>query len=183
MNLVILSVGAQDSNVVVRKWILEADGYTVVTAETPSQALRILHSSSARAAILDYDFLQACCPSLAHEMHRAKPQVPLLLITCGEVDVDPYLRTAVDNVCNGSDVSRLLAALKTTVGSVRVRRGKPPTTASFAPGGYTRSRLGQVIVSVCGRCLKTVGRATTEHAIRAAERAHRCSEGKLRLFA
>jgi len=61
--------------------LFEADGYQVVTANHPRKALELAERTPFDLAILDYQMTGMNGASLAKEMRRKRPTVPLLLFS------------------------------------------------------------------------------------------------------
>lgn len=77
----LLCVDDETLGLTVRKLVLERHGYDVLTAAEPSEGLTIFHSNAIDAVVLDYFMPGMDGGQLAAEMKRAKPEVPIILLS------------------------------------------------------------------------------------------------------
>ena len=75
----VLCVGNHSEYLDVLRYLLQSDGYEVVSAETGSQGLSMLTSQRFAGVLLEYDLPDAAATSVRAEMKRIKPDVPVLL--------------------------------------------------------------------------------------------------------
>jgi CheY-like chemotaxis protein len=64
-----------------RKLILEAAGYNVITASSGRIGLRLLQSHPVQLVILDYGMPQMNGETVAREIRRTHPHVPILMLS------------------------------------------------------------------------------------------------------
>lgn len=65
----------------IRKWVLEAAGYRVLTAEDGRTGLRIFGGEAVDAVVLDYNMPEMNGGEVALAMRRVKPQIPIMLLS------------------------------------------------------------------------------------------------------
>ena len=65
----------------VRKIILERQGYNVLTASAGAEGLDVFHGNEVDAVVLDYYMPGMNGGTVASEMKKAKPQVPIILLS------------------------------------------------------------------------------------------------------
>ena len=93
----ILAVDDEHSGLYYRKLILEHAGYTVLSATGVDEALRLFRSNPVDLVVTDHLLGRQVGTAMAREMKRAKPSVPVLLLSgTGSlpeplVDVDAFL--------------------------------------------------------------------------------------------
>jgi CheY-like chemotaxis protein len=80
----------------VRKLVLEAHGHNVLAVGDAHQALRALATEPVRLVLLDYFLEGTTGVDLAKQMRTVKPDVPILLLSGGDIPegteyVDDYL--------------------------------------------------------------------------------------------
>lgn len=78
---VVLCVDDEALGLIVRKQVLEAQGYGVFTAENGPDALEIFASEPVDLVILDYKMPGMNGDVVAEKMKRQKPAVPILLLS------------------------------------------------------------------------------------------------------
>ena len=65
----------------VRKIILERQGYNVLTASAGAEGLDVFHENEVDAVVLDYYMPGMNGGTVATAMKKAKPQVPIILLS------------------------------------------------------------------------------------------------------
>lgn len=78
---IILCVDDQESGLVARKLLLEAEGYEILTAADGRSGLQAFVSQPVDAVILDYQMPEMNGDEVASQMKRVKPEVPILLLS------------------------------------------------------------------------------------------------------
>lgn len=80
----ILCVDDEQTGLLVRKFVLEHSGYTVITAERGSQALDIFQTTKVDAVVLDYVMPEMDGLHLARSLRRIRPEIPIIMLTALE---------------------------------------------------------------------------------------------------
>jgi CheY-like chemotaxis protein len=93
---IILCVDDQESGLIARKLLLEAEGYEILTASDGRSGLQAFISQPVDAVILDYQMPEVNGDEVASQMKQAKPEIPILLLS-------GYARLP-DNKLNAVDV-------------------------------------------------------------------------------
>ena len=94
-----------------RKLILEAAGYSVITASSGRIGLRLLQRHPVHLVILDYGMPQMNGKAVAREIRRKHPHVPILMLS-GQIDLPKRASSAVDAfVTKGQPPAVLLGCL------------------------------------------------------------------------
>jgi CheY-like chemotaxis protein len=78
-----------------RRLILETAGYNVITASSGRIGLRLLQSHTVHFVILDYRMPEMNGETVAREIRRTHPRVPILMLS-GQIDVPKRASSAVD---------------------------------------------------------------------------------------
>ena len=91
----ILCIEDEPIHLILRKKVLELNGYDVIGATTAAQALKTLSEAPVCAVIADHMLQGTTGTKLAEEMKKIKPRVPIILFS-GTVpqhlnDVDVYV--------------------------------------------------------------------------------------------
>ena len=77
----VLCVDDNETAVRMRKLVLEAVGYKVLTATTPELALQLLGTEPINLVIADYFLGQGTGTELAARMRQRQPNLPILLLS------------------------------------------------------------------------------------------------------
>jgi CheY-like chemotaxis protein len=107
----LLCVDDEEIGLRMRKLVLEAEGYDVLTANSGRDSLVLLQHNPVSAVVLDYRMPGMDGETTAREMKRLKPTVPVLMLTayvdaCRELDAIDFL------VSKGDDPVEFLDAVK-----------------------------------------------------------------------
>jgi CheY-like chemotaxis protein len=95
----------------VRKILLERAGYRVLTAEDGSSGIELFATQPIDAVVLDYSMPGMHGGEVARQMRRAKPSVPILLLSA-YVGLPEEVRSLVDiYMTKGEGAPALLAKL------------------------------------------------------------------------
>jgi DNA-binding response OmpR family regulator len=107
----VLSIDDDRKALRVRKLVLEAAGYDVITASSGRIGLRLLGLHPVRVVILDYRMPDMNGDVVAREIRRTHPDVAILMLS-GQIDVPRRAFSAVDAfVAKGQPPSVLLGHL------------------------------------------------------------------------
>jgi CheY-like chemotaxis protein len=99
------------------KAFLESFGYTVVTASSGPEGLKLAGLHSFDVAIVDYSMPEMSGQEFAIAMRRLRPRAPIIMLS-GAVDVPEQALKVVDAfVPKGCLASRLLTAIELLCGS------------------------------------------------------------------
>jgi len=105
----------------VRRLLLEARGYSVVTATSGQQLLRFLTDARVvDVVLLDYLMPEMNGDELAESLRQRYPQLPLVAVSAVPQLPEPMLRLIDAQVPKGSDPQLLLS----TVGTILARQAK-----------------------------------------------------------
>ena len=78
---VILCVDDEATGLLVRRMLLESQGYAVVTAESGPEALQLLSTHNLDLVVLDYSMPGMDGDTVAQKMKEAKPDLPIILLS------------------------------------------------------------------------------------------------------
>lgn len=77
----ILCIEDDPNHLILRKKVLERDGYTVIGVTTEADALKTLREAPVCATIADHMLRGTTGTQLAKEMKKIKPDVPIILFS------------------------------------------------------------------------------------------------------
>jgi CheY-like chemotaxis protein len=77
----VLLVDDEETQLRVRRLLLENAGYRALVALTPSRALRLFESEPVDVAVVDYFLPEMNGDELCRRMRRIKPEIPLILFS------------------------------------------------------------------------------------------------------
>ncbi len=78
---VILCVDDESSGLLMRRLLLESQGYQVLTAESGAEGIAILSAEAVDLVVLDYMMPGADGGAVAETMKKIKPSVPILMLS------------------------------------------------------------------------------------------------------
>jgi CheY-like chemotaxis protein len=108
---VILCVDDESSGLLMRRLLLESQGYQVRTAESGAQGIAILSAEAVDLVVLDYMMPGADGGAVAETMKKIKPSVPILMLSA-YVDLPSETVVHVDRyVIKGQSPPALLSAV------------------------------------------------------------------------
>lgn len=108
---VILCVDDERSGLLMRRLLLESQGYQVLTAENGAEGIEILSAQAVDLVLLDYMMPGADGGVVAETMKKIKPWVPILMLSA-YVDLPLETITNVDRyVIKGQSPPALLNAV------------------------------------------------------------------------
>ncbi len=107
----ILCVDDESSGLLMRRLLLESQGYRVLTAENGAEGIAILSAEAVDLVLLDYLMPGADGGAVADAMKKIKPSVPILMLSA-YVDLPLESVTHVDRyVIKGQSPPALLSAV------------------------------------------------------------------------
>lgn len=111
----LLCVDDETLGLTVRKLVLERHGYDVLTAAEPAEGLTIFHSNTIDAVVLDYYMPGMDGGQVAAEMKKAKPNVPIILLSAYVSLPDSALSSVDAFITKGGSPEVLLGKLQELV--------------------------------------------------------------------
>lgn len=127
----LLCIDDHPEGLAVRKVLLEALGYRVLTAPNARIGLRLFETNDVDLVVLDYWISDLNGESLSRVLQDLKPRVPVLLLSGAIRNVPDSLLRLVDSfVQKGQPTEVLLSAISAACGNP-VSRG---VSARFGPG-------------------------------------------------
>ena len=108
----VLCVDDEKVGLAVRRILLEANGYTVLTADCGPQALQIFDEHLVDAVILDYSMPGMDGAQVAAEMRLRRPGTPILLLSAYVTLPDEVLRLVDLSLTKGDGAPVLLETLE-----------------------------------------------------------------------
>ena len=113
---VILCVDDESSGLLMRKLLLEAQGYQVLTAASGAEGLSITSAEAVDLILLDYMMPGEDGGSVAEKMKKMRPSIPILMLTA-YVDLPSETLVNVDRyVIKGQSPTVLLSAVAEMLG-------------------------------------------------------------------
>jgi CheY-like chemotaxis protein len=110
---VILCVDDDESGLMLRRLLLQAQGYEVLTAENGQSGLAILEKQTVDGVILDFAMPSMNGGEVANLIRRKLPAVPIIMLSGYPEDVPEEIRTLVDAfVSKGDSTVELLKTLQ-----------------------------------------------------------------------
>lgn len=108
---VILCVDDESSGLLMRRLLLESQGYRVLTAESGTEGIAILSAEAVDLVLLDYMMPGIDGGIVAETMKKIKPSVPILMLSA-YVDLPSETTAHVDRyVIKGQSPPTLLSAV------------------------------------------------------------------------
>ena len=130
----ILSVDDEPGILATRQAILECEGYAVLSAADGDQALSFFLANQIDLVLLDYVMPGMNGGAVCREMKKAKPHVPVIMVSANLVDGDTLKR--VNHFISKGDSPRLLLE---KVRELLMRRAEPATVVQ--PDERSRANL------------------------------------------
>jgi CheY-like chemotaxis protein len=128
----VLCVDDEETSLMLRKGILEANGYHVTTSGSAVRAAMIFDPKTIGVAVLDYNMPGMSGAELAGRLKKKNSQIEVILLT-GAVHVPQQELLSVDLLIHKSDgVQELLAAVDWLMSSTYQRLFKFPPAESQA---------------------------------------------------
>lgn len=112
----ILCIDDEATGLILRKMLLEGEGYSVLLAPSGHEALVTLESSRVEAVVLDYRMPQMRGDEVALQIRKHWPSIPIILLSGYPQDVpDGMLNQVNAFVWKGGDPSELLTAIRSVL--------------------------------------------------------------------
>jgi CheY-like chemotaxis protein len=122
----LLCIDDHPEGLAVRKVLLEALGYRVLTAPNARLGLRLFESNDVDLVVLDYWISDLNGESLSRVLQDLKPRVPVLLLSGAIRNVpDSVLRLVDSFVQKGQPTEVLLSAISAACGNPLTRSANP----------------------------------------------------------
>lgn len=126
-NPLILCVDDERSGLLMRRLLLESQGYRVLTAENGSDGLAILSAEDVDLVLLDYAMPGADGAEVAGNMKKIKPSIPILMLSA-YIDLPSETFVHVDRyVIKGQSPASLLTTVAELLKSGSTDSSHPPT--------------------------------------------------------
>jgi len=108
----LLCIDNHPEGLAVRKALLEAVGYTVLTASNARSGLKLFERNRVDLVVLDHSMPDLDGETIAHLLHERNPRIPILLLSGAIKNIPGRLLQVVDNfVQKGQPVGVLLSAV------------------------------------------------------------------------
>ncbi len=125
----LLCIDDQAEYLTVRKAVLEARGFEVVTATSGREGLGMLRKQKIDAAVLDYRMPEMDGGEVASEIRRGWPNLPIVLLSGFPYELPSRVRELVNAVVmKGGGTSELLHAIETLLPDITLRPRPPVVT-------------------------------------------------------
>lgn len=112
----ILCIDDETTGLILRKLLLEGEGYSVLLAPSGHEALVTLESSRVEAVVLDYRMPQMRGDEVARQIRKRWPSIPIVLLSGYPQDVPDGMLDQVNAfVWKGGDPSELLTAIRSVL--------------------------------------------------------------------
>jgi len=112
----ILCIDDESTGLILRKMLLEGEGYNVLLAPNGNEGLVTLEASQVEAVVLDYRMPEMGGDEVALEMRKRWPSIPIILLSGYPQDVPEAMLNQVNAfVWKGGDPSDLLTAIRSVL--------------------------------------------------------------------
>jgi len=118
MSLTLLCIDDEPTVLAIRKMLLEALGYRVLTAESGPQGLQLLQHENVHTVIVDYKMPEMTGSEVAAHIRKVKPAMPIIMLSAYVGLSDELLKDVDAYVTKGESPDVLLR----TIGRVQPRR-------------------------------------------------------------
>jgi CheY-like chemotaxis protein len=136
----LLCVDDQEAGLEIRKLLLEARGYRVLTAATAAEAFEAVRREAIDLVILDYNLAETTGEEIAREIKRTQPELPILLLS-GYPSVPVSARGVVDAfLVKGESAQDFLQTIASLVGHTAPAETKKPVTREESQKLVERAR-------------------------------------------
>jgi CheY-like chemotaxis protein len=116
MQLTVLCIDDDESGLLIRKLLLESEGYRVLTSVSGPKGLLLLSKQQVDAVILDFQMPGMNGAEVAKRIRAKRPKLPIILLSGYPESVPGTALPMVDAfVKKGDPTERLLALLRTVV--------------------------------------------------------------------
>lgn len=114
----LLCIDSHPEGLAVRKALLEAFGYAVLTALSGRSGVRLFEKNAVDLVVLDHSMPDLDGETIAHILHEHNPRIPILLLSGTVKNIPTRLLQVVDNfVQKGQPVGVFLAAINALCGA------------------------------------------------------------------
>jgi len=128
----ILCIDDESTGLILRKLLLEGEGYSVLLASGGLEGLATLQSSPVEAVVLDYRMPHMSGDEVALQIRKRWPSMPIVLLSGYPQDVPEEMLNQVNAfICKGGDPSELLTAIRSVL-------EEPNRSRTQAPGRLSK---------------------------------------------
>lgn len=114
--LTILCIDDEPTGLLLRKLLLEGEGYVVLLAAGGREGLAMLETSQVDAVVLDYQMPEMNGDEVAQQIRRRWPDIPILLLSGYPQEVPEEMLNQVNGfVWKGGDPDELLIAVRSVL--------------------------------------------------------------------
>jgi CheY-like chemotaxis protein len=125
----ILCIDDEPTGLILRKMLLEGEGYSVLLASSGQEGLAMLQSSHVEAVVLDYRMPHMSGDEVAVQIRQRWPSIPIILLSGYPQDVPKDMLSKVNAfIWKGGDPGELLSAIRSLLdpeASVRTSNSLP----------------------------------------------------------
>lgn len=112
----ILCIDDESTGLILRKMLLEGEGYSVLLAPSGREGLVMLEQAHVETVVLDYRMPEMGGDEVALEIRRHWPAIPIILLSGYPQDVPEEMLNQVNAfVSKGGDPSELLTAISSVL--------------------------------------------------------------------
>jgi len=127
----ILCIDDEPTGLILRKMLLEGEGYSVLLASSGLEGLATPQSSSVEAVVLDYRMPHMSGDEVALQIRKQWPSVPIVLLSGYPQDVPEHMLNQVNAfICKGGDPCELLTAVRSVLEESNRSRTQAPERLS-----------------------------------------------------
>ena len=112
MSLTLLCIDDEPTVLAVRKMLLEALGYRVLTAESGPQGLQLLQHENVHTVIVDYKMPEMTGSEVAAHIRKVKPAMPIIMLSAHVGLSDELLKDVDAYVTKGESPDVLLRTIE-----------------------------------------------------------------------
>ena len=129
--MVILCIDDEPTGLILRKMLLEGEGYSVLLASSGLEGLATLQSSPVEAVVLDYRMPHMSGDEVALQIRKQWPAMPVVVLSGYPQDVPEHMLNQVNAfVCKGGDPTELLLAIRSVMQEPNRSRAQAPERLS-----------------------------------------------------
>jgi len=112
MSLTLLCIDDEPTVLAIRKMLLEALGYRVLTAESGPQGLQLLQHENVHTVIVDYKMPEMTGSEVAAHIRKVKPAMPIIMLSAYVGLSDELLKDVDAYVTKGESPDVLLRTIE-----------------------------------------------------------------------
>ena len=112
MSLTLLCIDDEPTVLAIRKMLLEALGYRVLTAESGPQGLQLLQHENVHTVIVDYKMPEMTGSEVAAHIRKVKPAMPIIMLSAYVGLSDELLKDVDAYVTKGESPHVLLRTIE-----------------------------------------------------------------------